>query len=105
MHGTRYPLSAWFKAMWWFTTRKSGVNAFNMTFPASISDLSNQVRMLASSTVWRPRICCRLVQAEGMAPLLLKREKLQLTGSGSISLGRSTAGNSENLIWFEPITD
>jgi len=30
MHGTRWPLSAWFKAMWWFTTRKSGVNAVNL---------------------------------------------------------------------------
>lgn len=30
MHGTRTPLSAWFKAMWWFTTRKSGVNAVNL---------------------------------------------------------------------------
>jgi hypothetical protein len=30
MHGTRKPLSAWFKAMWWFTTRKSGVNAVNL---------------------------------------------------------------------------
>ena len=30
MHGTRSPLSAWFKAMWWFTTRKSGVNAVNL---------------------------------------------------------------------------
>jgi ribosomal protein L37AE/L43A len=28
--GTRKPLVAWFKAMWWFTTRKSGVNAINL---------------------------------------------------------------------------
>lgn len=41
------------------------------------------------------------VQADGRAPLLLKREKLQLTGSGSISLGRVPGGNRENLIWFE----
>lgn len=45
------------------------------------------------------------IQADGRAPLLLKREKLQLTGSGSISLGRVTAGNAENLIWFKPISD
>lgn len=30
MHGTRKPLTLWFKAMWWFTTRKSGVNAINL---------------------------------------------------------------------------
>ena len=30
MPGTRCPLTAWFKAMWWFTTRKSGVNAINL---------------------------------------------------------------------------
>jgi len=30
MHGTRKPLVLWFKAMWWFTTRKSGVNAINL---------------------------------------------------------------------------
>lgn len=29
-HGTRKPLNAWFKAMWWFTTRKSGVNAVDL---------------------------------------------------------------------------
>ena len=30
MHGTKKPLTYWFKAMWWFTTRKSGVNAINL---------------------------------------------------------------------------
>ena len=30
MEGTRKPLVDWFKAMWWFTTRKSGVNAINL---------------------------------------------------------------------------
>lgn len=29
-HGTRKPLTAWFKALWWFSTRKSGVNAVNL---------------------------------------------------------------------------
>ena len=29
-HGTRKPLAMWFKAMWWFSTRKSGVNAVNL---------------------------------------------------------------------------
>jgi len=26
-HGTRKPLTIWFKALWWFSTRKSGINA------------------------------------------------------------------------------
>ena len=30
MHRTRKPITYWFKAMWWFTTRKSGVNAVNL---------------------------------------------------------------------------
>jgi transposase-like protein len=30
MHATKKPLRYWFKAMWWFTTRKSGVNAINL---------------------------------------------------------------------------
>ena len=30
LHSTKKPLRAWFKAMWWFTTRKSGVNAVNL---------------------------------------------------------------------------
>jgi len=30
MHGTKKPVRYWFKAMWWFTTRKSGVNAVNL---------------------------------------------------------------------------
>ena len=30
LHSTKKPLTAWFKALWWFTTRKSGVNAINL---------------------------------------------------------------------------
>ena len=30
MHDTKKPITFWFKAMWWFTTRKSGVNAINL---------------------------------------------------------------------------
>jgi transposase-like protein len=30
MHDTKKPITYWFKAMWWFTTRKSGVNAVNL---------------------------------------------------------------------------
>jgi len=29
MHDTKKPITYWFRAMWWFTTRKSGVNAIN----------------------------------------------------------------------------
>jgi len=30
MHDTKKPITYWFRAMWWFTTRKSGVNAINL---------------------------------------------------------------------------
>ena len=30
LHSTKKPLTVWFKALWWFTTRKSGVNAINL---------------------------------------------------------------------------
>lgn len=30
MHDSKKPITYWFKAMWWFTTRKSGVNAINL---------------------------------------------------------------------------
>ncbi len=43
------------------------------------------------------------VQTKGRPPLLLKRERLQLTGHGAISLGRAPAGNEDNLIRFEPL--
>jgi transposase-like protein/predicted RNA-binding Zn-ribbon protein involved in translation (DUF1610 family) len=29
-HGTKKPLTLWFKALWWFSTRKSGVNAVTL---------------------------------------------------------------------------
>lgn len=29
-HSTKKPLTDWFKALWWFATRKSGVNAINL---------------------------------------------------------------------------
>jgi hypothetical protein len=30
MHATKKPITYWFKAMWWFTKRKSGVSAVNL---------------------------------------------------------------------------
>lgn len=30
MEGTKKPITYWFKAMWWITTRKSGINAVNL---------------------------------------------------------------------------
>lgn len=30
LHSTKKPLTTWFKALWWFTSRKSGVNAINL---------------------------------------------------------------------------
>ena len=30
MDNPKKPITYWFKAMWWFTTRKSGVNAVNL---------------------------------------------------------------------------
>jgi hypothetical protein len=30
MDSSKTPITYWFKAMWWFTTRKSGVNAVNL---------------------------------------------------------------------------
>jgi hypothetical protein len=29
MDSSKKPITYWFKAMWWFTTRKTGVNAVN----------------------------------------------------------------------------
>jgi Transposase zinc-ribbon domain len=30
MDSSKKPITYWFKAMWWFTTRKSGINAVNL---------------------------------------------------------------------------
>ena len=30
MDSSKSPITYWFKAMWWFTTRKSGINATNL---------------------------------------------------------------------------
>jgi transposase-like protein len=30
LHSSKKPLRCWFKAMWWFTTRKSGINALSL---------------------------------------------------------------------------
>ncbi len=30
MDSSKKPITYWFKAMWWFTTRRSGVNAVNL---------------------------------------------------------------------------
>ena len=29
-HGAKKPLTVWFKALWWFSTRKSGINALSL---------------------------------------------------------------------------
>jgi transposase-like protein len=54
MHGTRWPLNAWFKAMWWFTTRKSGVNAVNLMDLLGLGSYSTAwswLHKLRSSTI------------------------------------------------------
>jgi hypothetical protein len=43
MHGTRHPLTLRFKAMWWFTTKKSGFNAV---------DLQNYLGLGSYTTAW-----------------------------------------------------
>jgi hypothetical protein len=30
MDSSKKPITYWFKAVWWFTTRKSGINAVNL---------------------------------------------------------------------------
>ena len=30
MDSSKKPITYWFKAMWWFSTRKSGINAVNL---------------------------------------------------------------------------
>jgi hypothetical protein len=30
MDSSKKPITYWFKALWWFTTRKSGINAVNL---------------------------------------------------------------------------
>lgn len=58
LEGTRKPLIAWFKAMWWFTTRKSGVNAINLQDLLGLGSYHtawNWLQKLRSCTIRRDR--------------------------------------------------
>ena len=58
MHGTRKPLILWFKAMWWFTTRKAGVNAINLQDLLGLGSYNTAwlwLQKLRSCTVRRER--------------------------------------------------
>jgi len=44
MHSTKKPLTAWFKAMWWFTTRKSGVNAMTLKDLLGLGSYNTTIR-------------------------------------------------------------
>jgi len=51
MHDTKKPITYWFRAMWWFTTRKSGVNAINL------QDLLGCSYVTAWSWLQKLRLC------------------------------------------------
>ena len=51
MHDTKKPITHWFRAMWWFTTRKSGVNAINL------QDLLGCSYVTAWSWLHKLRLC------------------------------------------------
>lgn len=58
LHGTRKPLNVWFKAMWWFTTRRSGVNAVNLQELLALGSYSTAwswLQKLRSCTIRKER--------------------------------------------------
>jgi len=82
MHGTRKPLSAWFKAMWWFTTRKSGVNAVN---------LQDLLGLGSYNTAWnwlQKLRCCTIRQGREKLSGNIEADEFYIGGQRSGKRGR-----------------
>ena len=81
-HGTKKPLTAWFKALWWFATRKSGVNAVN---------LQDLLGLGSYSTAWKwlqkLRSCTILPTREKLSGNI-EADELYLGGEHSGKRGR-----------------
>ena len=55
MDSSKKPITYWFKAMWWFTTRKSGINAVNLKELLGFGSYATAWHWLQKH--WRCTIC------------------------------------------------
>jgi transposase-like protein len=81
-HGTKKPLTAWFKALWWFATRKSGVNAVN---------LQDLLGLGSYSTAWKwlqKLRSCTILPARKKLSGNIEADELYLGGEQSGKRGR-----------------
>jgi transposase-like protein/ribosomal protein L37AE/L43A len=82
MHGTRHPLTLWFKAMWWFTTKKSGFNAV---------DLQNYLGLGSYTTAWswlQKLRCCTIRSDREKLSGTIEVDEFYLGGQRSGKRGR-----------------
>jgi len=81
-HGTKKPLAVWFKALWWFSTRKSGVNAV---------DLQQQLGLGSYRTAWcwlqKLRTCTILPDRQSLSGKV-EADEFYLGGERSGKRGR-----------------
>jgi transposase-like protein len=81
-HGTKKPLTAWFKALWWFATRKSGVNAVN---------LQDLLGLGSYSTAWKwlqKLRSCTILPAREKLSGNIEADEIYLGGEHSGKRGR-----------------
>jgi transposase-like protein len=88
MHSSNKPLTDWFKAMWWFTTRKSGVNAVN---------LQDLLGLGSYRTAWRwlqKLRCCTVRKDREKLSGKVESDEFYLGGEQSGKRGRGAAHKS-----------
>lgn len=94
-HGTKKPLTIWFKALWWFSTRKSGVNAVF---------LQEMLGLGSYKTAWRwlqkLRICTIFPCREKLSGNI-EADEFYLGGEGSGKRGRGADNKCKVAVAIE----
>jgi len=97
MHGTRKPLTLWFKALWWFTTRKSGVNAINLMDLLGLGGYS-------TAWTWLQKIRnCTVRKERGKLFGYVEVDEFYIGGQKSGKRGRGANGKTAVVVAVEKL--
>jgi transposase-like protein len=94
-HSTRKPLTIWFKALWWFSTRKSGVNA---------TTLQQMLGFGSYQTAWRwlqKFRTCTIFPTREMLSGHIEADEVYLGGAHSGKRGRGAGSKCKASVAVE----
>ena len=87
VHGSKKPITSWFKAMWWFTTRKSGISAVSLQHLLGLS--------YATAWCWLQKLrSCTIRSGRTKLSGTVEVDEFYLGGVASGKRGRGAAHKS-----------